>query len=40
MFGDMSFIVNIIIAEECPIQVILDDREEIRREKDAWILAL
>jgi hypothetical protein len=40
MFGDLSFIVNIIVAEECPVQVCLDDREEVRREKDVWILAL
>lgn len=37
MLGDFSIIVNIIIAEECAVQVFLDDGEEVRREKDVWI---
>jgi hypothetical protein len=37
MLGDFSFIVNIIVAEEGPVQVFLDDGEEVGREKDVWI---
>lgn len=40
MLGDFLFIVNVIVAEECPVQVCLDDGEKVGREKDVWILAL
>jgi hypothetical protein len=40
MLGDFSFIVNVIVAEECPVQICLNDGEEVRRKKDAWVLVL
>lgn len=40
MLGDFLFIVNVIVTEECAVQVCRDDGEEVRREKDVWVLAL
>jgi hypothetical protein len=37
MLGDLSIIVNIIVAEKITVQVCLDDGEEVGREKDVWI---